>query len=590
MRNFIIAFLVVASAGSALAQDEIASARAAFEANLDAIRKRDRAAYLATYLNAESFAVSTADGLLRGFDRFAKQGSEWPDSFDAIDLDLVRISDDVVYGTYRYRVRYGRREQAGISQRLFVRTSDGWKIAVTGATELPRGTPPPPRAFTGATLIDGRGGAPVPNANVIVRGGKIDCAGAAAQCPLPEGVEVTDARGLWITPGLIDAHVHFSQTGWADGRPDSLDVRARHPYERVEAELKKNPERYARSYICSGVTSVFDVGGYPWTLQLGERFENDTLAPHVVAAGPLLSTLDHWLNLPAERQFIAIDSESSAQKAVGYVADHGSAAVKVWYIVNKDLPIEKTSPFVAAAGAEARTRNLPLIVHATGLREAKEALRAGADVFVHSVEDQPIDEEFIDLAKKNGTIVIPTLTVLDGYIRMFRGVVDQTPPKVDDPNRCVDSWTLAKVAETATVDKSLVRADALARRQQRFDRFNITTRENLRLLVRAGIPIATGTDAGNPLTLHGPAIHAEMEAMQAAGMKPMQVITSSTLVASRAMRLDARVGSIEKGKIADLLLLGGDPSRDVSNFRKLRFVVRGGEIRSVEELSAIARQ
>ena len=108
-------------------------------------------------------------------------------------------------------------------------------------------------------------------------------------------------------------------------------------------------------------------------------------------------------------------------------------------------------------------------------------------------------------------------------------------------------------------------------------------------LVRAGIPIATGTDAGNPLTLHGPAIYAEMEAMQSAGMTPMQVITSSTINAARAMRLDERIGSLEAGKEADLLLITANPAVTVSNFRKLHSVMRGGELRTVEELSRIAR-
>ena len=145
-------------------------------------------------------------------------------------------------------------------------------------------------------------------------------------------------------------------------------------------------------------------------------------------------------------------------------------------------------------------------------------------MLVHSVEDLPVDQEFLDLAKKNGTIVIPTLTVLDGYVRMYRGVVDRKPPAVDDPNRCIDRATLAKVAETATVDASLVDPARMAAREQRAERFTKVTRANLKTLVNAGIPIATGTDAGNPLTLHGPAIYAEMEAMQASGMTPMQVL------------------------------------------------------------------
>ena len=108
-------------------------------------------------------------------------------------------------------------------------------------------------------------------------------------------------------------------------------------------------------------------------------------------------------------------------------------------------------------------------------------------------------------------------------------------------------------------------------------------------LIAAGIPIATGTDAGNPLTLHGPAIYDEMDAMQAAGMTPMQVIVSSTEIASRAMGLEKETGTIERGKDADLLLLSADPSANVANFRKIRYVVRGGVVRAVEELSKMAQ-
>lgn len=578
-------------ASAVLADDatDLRAARSLFEQNLDAIRNRDRAAYLSTYLPSENFAASGTSGLQRGFDRFSKSESPWPDTFEARDLDLVAVAPGVVYGTYRYRVVYGTDEHSGISQRLFVGTPDGWKIAVTGAMDAPPGTPPPPRAIMGATLIDGRGGPPIPNANVIVRSGKIDCAGSVAQCPVPEGVELTDARGMWITPGLVDAHVHFGQTGWADGRPDAFDVRALYPYEEVQRGLRDNPERFARSYVCSGVTAVFDVGGYPWSLELGERFERDTRAPHVVAAGPLLSTLDFWLNLPGERQFIAITSEETARNGVRYLASRNAKAIKVWNIVTPDLSVASTSPFVAAAGDEARKHSLPLIVHATGLEEAKASLRAGADVFVHSVDDAPLDEEFTELARKNGTILIPTLTVYSGYDRLGRSILERKAPVADDPNRCLDAETIARLAQTATLDPRLASEESIVRSEARIAGIENQTAENLMILVRAGIPVATGTDAGNPLTLHGPAIYAEMEAMQSAGMTPMQVITASTLNGARAMRLDDRIGSLEKGKEADLLLLKADPSADVRNFRQLHSVMRAGEMRSIEELSRVAR-
>ena len=353
--------------------------------------------------------------------------------------------------------------------------------------------------------------------------------------------------------------------------------------------MKAHPQRFGHSYLCSGVTSVFDVGGYAWTLRLHDAFENDTSVPHVVAAGPLLSTLDHWLNLAGERQMIFLHDEASAREGVRYLASQGSRAVKIWYIVSPQIPVESSVAAVNAAGDEARKNKLPLIVHATGLAEAKASLRAGANVLVHSVEDLAVDQEFIDLAKKNGTIIIPTLTVLDGYVRMFRGVVDRRVPPVDDPNRCVDHATMARVAETATVDASLVDPARMEARQQRADRFTQVTRANLKALVNAGIPIATGTDAGNPLTLHGPAIYAEMEAMQASGMTAMQVLVSSTAVASRAMGLDKQVGTIENGKDADLVIVGGDPSADIANLRKIRYVVRSGVVRPITGLSAMAQ-
>ena len=578
-----------ASANSA-ARD-VAAARAVFEANIDAIRHRDRDLYLSYYLHSERLVVGGPEAFSTGFDAFAKgAGGNWPDLIEANDIHLTPIQPGLVYGTYRYRVRYGSDEHSGISERLFVSTPSGWKIALTGAIDSPPGTPAPPRALTGATLIDGRGGAPVANANVILRDGKIDCAGTAAQCPVPEEVDVSSVKGMWITPGLIDAHVHFSQTGWADGRPDALDLRATHPYEQVQGDLKANPERYGRSYICSGVTAVYDVGGYAWTLRLHDRFEPNTLAPHVDAAGPLLSTLDHWLNLPAERQFMLLKDEASARDGVRYLASQGAHAVKVWYIVRPpDLTVEASAAAVAAAGDEARKHDLPLIVHATGLAEAKAALRAGATLLVHSVDDLPLDQEFLDLAKKNGTILIPTLTVSRGYVRMSRSAVEHTPVVVDDPNGCVDKSTLAKLSETPNAPTTAT-PEILARRDARVTKIEQVSAANLKALVAAGIPVATGTDAGNPLTLHGPAIYAEMESMQAAGMTPLQVIVSSTAVAARAMHREKEFGTIEKGKDADLVIVGSDPTSDIANMRKIRYVVRGGVMRSIEDLHALAQR
>lgn len=459
-------------------------------------------------------------------------------------------------------------------------------LCACAATKSQPASSPQVKALVGATLVDGTGATPVPDAIVIIRGNHIECAGTRSACPVPSGAEISDLRGTWLTPGLVDAHVHFSQTGWADGRPDALDARDRHPYDDVEAALRARPERFFRSYLCSGVTSVFDVGGFPWTFDLPDRAKRNPVAPNVVAAGPLLSTLDHWLNLPAERQFIYLRDEKSAREGVHYLAAEHAGAVKVWFIVHEGRPFDEMAAVVRAAGDEARKAGLQLIVHATGLREAKEALRAGARLLVHSVGDAPVDDEFLSLARSNKALYCPTLTVRDGYVRMFRGALDGTPPAIDDPGGCVDAETRARVAETATVGAAHVDRNRFESRAPRWAAEAQTAKQNLPRVLAAGIPIVMGTDAGNPLTLHGPSVYAEMEAMQAAGLTPMQVIVASTRNGADAMGRLADVGTVERGKVADLLVLGSDPTRDVAAFRSVRAVVRDGIVHQQAELRA----
>lgn len=566
---------------------DVASARAVFERNLDAIRHRDRDAYLACYLQSENLVRNGAGGLDLGFAGLAKTaGDGWPDVFDAQDLRLVPVAPGLVYGSYRYRVRYGEDEQTGRSERVFRHTPEGWRIAVTTAFSDPPGTAPPPRALVGATLIDGTGAPPVPDSVVLLRAGKITCAGARAACPVPADAGVLDLKGTWIAPGLIDAHVHFSQTGWADGRPDALDVRAEHPYEAVAADLRAHPERFLHADLCSGVTAVLDTGGYPWTLGLEGRAETDTRSPHVAAAGPLLSTLDHWLNLPAERQFVFLRDRASASSAIAALKAGGARFVKVWFIVDRATDVAAMTPLVQAVGEEANQAGLPLIVHATGLAEAKASLRAGARLLVHSVWDQPVDDEFLKLARRAGATYCPTLTVEGGYVRLFRAVADGQAPEIDDPGHCVDGATRARIAESARLGVArLGGADLEAGAARAAERLRISA-ENLQRVHAAGIPIAMGTDAGNPLTLHGPAVYAELEAMQAAGLSPAEVLVAATAGGARAMGREQDLGTLVAGKQADLLVLEGDPTADVRAWRRPRYVVRGGEVRSAAELAA----
>ncbi|HEY2798227.1 MAG TPA: amidohydrolase family protein [Thermoanaerobaculia bacterium] len=445
--------------------------------------------------------------------------------------------------------------------------------------------PARPVALVGATLIDGTGSPPMAHATLVVRDGLIECAGR--DCKVPKGAVVTDLTGAWIAPGLIDAHVHFGQTGWADGRPDAFDVRDRYPYENVASGLARNPERFLRTQLCSGLTSVFDVGGYPWSIDMAHRERDDPNAPRVAAAGPLLSTIDFWLNLPAERQFIHLKDADAGRLGVRYLAARGADAVKIWFIVTPEQTVEASTPAVLAAGEEARKLGIPLVVHATGLAEAKVALKAGAHMLVHSVDDQPVDDEFLSLAKANGVVYCPTITVYGGYARLGRAGGAAEPPAVDDPNGCVDAETLAKIKQSVSLPKT--DPERLTSMDQRVAKATAQMAANLKRMSEAGITVAMGTDAGNPLTLHGPSIYGEMEAMQAAGMTPMQVLVAATRGGSLAMGVQKLTGTLEKGKWADAIVLAADPTADIANCRRLRSVMRAGVLHPIDELHSLAQ-
>lgn len=438
-------------------------------------------------------------------------------------------------------------------------------------------------ALVGGTLLDGTGAPAVEDAVVLFRDGRITCTGAAAECAVPEDLPTVDVSGKWVIPGLIDGHMHYSQTGWADGRPDqAADLRDEGwPYATAMARNRSNPERWFQAYLCSGVTATWDVGGYPWTWDLRARAEDDPMAPHVVAAGPLLSARDHWLNLPAERQFLYLADAEAVEEAARYLVRSGTDQVKVWYLVGEDQPDATHYQEMLRIGAGvAREAGVPLIVHATGLWQAKDALRAGASHLVHSVYDRPVDDEFIQLALEAGASYNPTLTV-------FRGIQQFAERSFDGghlPLQCVDPGTLDKARSTRDVPGGLPDDRLAARRNAGEARYRLML-ENLKRVHDAGIPVVMGTDAGNTLTLHGASVFAEMEAMQEAGLTPSDVLLASTRNVARAMGRADDLGTVEAGKIADLVVLDADPTRDIAAVRAIRLVVRGGHLHRRADLT-----
>ena len=463
-------------------------------------------------------------------------------------------------------------------RRLHVLSTLPFIVAVLAVSAV-SAQPPAVRAFVGATLVDGTGRPAAPGAVVVIRGDRIECAGPPASCPVPAGGETIDVSGKWLIPGLVDAHVHYSQTGWADGRPDALDMRARFPYDSTMAALK-DPTPYWRSYLCSGVTATFDVGGFPWTWSLRERAEASGNAPHVSAAGPLLSTRDHWLNVPAERQFLFIPTDSAVDAGARYLILNGTSAVKVWFLAGAGA--EDTAGWKARlmrAGQKAASARVPLIVHATNLWGAKQAVAAGAALLVHGVSDVEVDDAFLSAARTHGTVYTPTLIVNDGYAQLRARRFGAAAYDL----ACIDPATRAKAFLTDSLPGRPDEAAIERTRSQAEVRFAREAANVLRVH-RAGIPVAMGTDAGNPLTLHGPSVFLEMDALQRAGLTPMEVLVAATRNGALAMGRLADFGTVEAGKLADLVILDADPVADIANARRTLLVVRAGVVHRKSDL------
>lgn len=464
----------------------------------------------------------------------------------------------------------------------------GAALLLAGTTAIAQST-----ALVGGTVIDGTGRPGVANAVVIIGGDRLSCVGTAAQCPVPSNARRVDVTGRFITPGLVDAHVHFSQTGWVDGRPDGLPAPALYPYSETARALRANPARWYRSYLCSGITAVYDVGGHPWTTALPAQAARDPMAPHVRTAGPLITHASRSaLRVDDEvYTFLPMATPAEVQGSVAKLKAMGASAVKVWYLAPSAARRTELDARMLEVGAAAKAAGLDLIVHATGLREAKVALRAGAVLLVHSVEDQPVDEEFLGLLATNRAIYAPTLVVGRNATRANVGIGFGVAHPIDDPGKCVDSSTVAKVANVeplrALIPESRRAADIAFRRLEAVGARGVVMAENLRRVQAAGGTIVTATDAGNPLTLHGPSIYSEMEAMQAAGLAASDIIVMATRNGAQAMGRQRDFGTLEAGKLADLIVLAEDPRTDVRAFRSLTHVMRGGRM---HEQGALAQR
>ena len=419
----------------------------------------------------------------------------------------------------------------------------------------------------GATVIDTVGERDIANATVVVSNGRI--AAVAAGAPVPAGARVIEARGKYLIPGLIDGHVHFFQSGGLYARPDAVDLRSQVPYAEEVAAVKRRMPETLRRYTRAGVTGAADMGGPMWIFELRAAAARQPDAPRVWVAGPLLSPVQPEALVTDDPPILKTNNAAEATAQARAQLARKPDMLKFWYIVGGEGPAPVRAR-LAAMVAEARRAGVKAAVHATEQETARAAVAEGADILVHSVDDQEVDAALVEAVRRRGGVYIPTLIVMGRYGDVYgrRHPFTAAERAAADPEVAASFDALPKAELPDWAPKASEHMPTLLPRMQR----------NLMRMYRAGVPIVMGTDAGNIGTPHAVSVPTEMAAMAAAGMPARAVLASATIAPARMLGAERELGSIEAGKIADLVLLREDPRGDVRAVRAVDMVVRGGRV------------
>lgn len=380
------------------------------------------------------------------------------------------------------------------------------------------------RVFDGAHVLS--------NTNVLVIDGRIAAVGAKFDAP--KHFSTVDGSGKTLLPGLIDAHTH----SWSDAQRDALRF---------------------------GVTTELDMMGDAARLpalktrreSMARTDEADLWSAGDAVTAPGGHGTQYGMKVPT----LAADGDAAAFVAarVGEGSDYIKLIIEDMsaYSATMRIPTIAEVQMKSAIAAAHKARKLA-VVHVSRLSEGKSAIAAGADGLVH-IFGEPGDAAFFASAKKNKAFVIPTLSVLATMAQTGEGRALGEDARLKPWLAAAQTDSLKATFGTATT-KPAILADAIA---------------NVRALHAAGVDILAGTDAGNPGTAHGASMHGELELLVRAGLTPSEALAAATSVPARRFKLVDR-GRIATGQRADLLLVDGDPTRDILATRAIVTVWKNG--------------
>lgn len=424
--------------------------------------------------------------------------------------------------------------------------SSGCRVAITGlclllATEAFGAT-----VIHAGRLIDGRADRAAGESTLVVVDGRISEVLGGFRQP-GAGDELIDLSGYTVLPGLMDMHVHLSSEMSPKAYLEEFTLN--------EADVAYVAARHARRTLMAGFTTVRDLGdAYRVTIALKKAIQRGDLpGPRIFAAGKSIATTgghadptSGWAATlagdPGPEEGV-VNGPADARKAVRQRYKEGSDLIKitatggVLSLAASGRNPQFTDEEIAAIVATAKDYDFHVAAHAHGAEGMKRAVQTG----VHTIEHGTyMDDEVIRLMKEHGTWYVPTL--LAGRFVAEKSEVDGYFPEIVRP-------------KAAAIGPQI--SDTFARARA------------------AGVKIAFGTDSG--VSPHGENAR-EFVYMVEGGMAPMQAIRSATLDAARLLGVEDRLGSLEPGKLADVVAVPGDPLEDVATLGDVRFVMKEGAV------------
>jgi imidazolonepropionase-like amidohydrolase len=410
-------------------------------------------------------------------------------------------------------------------------------------------------ALVGGMLITGLDAPPLHHAAVVIEGDRIAQVGRAADVELSPGVEVIDTRGRVMLPGLIDLHVHLIILGHGDY--DRWD-----PWIAEHKLVERVMEISARQLLLAGVTSAVDLGGtLQESLAVRDRIRSGAIpGPRMWMSGPWITRDpgDYYAGLETQ---LVVDTPQQAAQATERLARAGVDVIKAYL----GLKPEHYRAIVAAAHGH----KLKVHAHVYDPEDVRNALEAGVDVLTHagSAGTPPYAPELLNAIVVRGT---PVAITAAHRVWVYPATLD-FPERLQDPRLEADFgpeiWT---EVQRSLVDFPRLGYFATTDRQMFFGP------ASLRQWIDSGAVMGMGTDSGTPLNFHTEALWREIKAHVDMGMPPQRAINAATRVNARILGMEKDLGTVEPGKLADLIVVRGNPLFDVTALGDVELVVKGG--------------